>query len=222
MEIKHLPLGMVNSYLIKEGDNLFLVDTGLPINRSKLLKLLAAEGIKPTDIKLVILTHGDPDHIGSGAFFQKSGAKIAIHEGDAAMCKTGKSNPNRQRKGSSGSKIMHKIMFKVLFPRLMKRYPVETFEPDILLTDGQNVEKFGLDAKVVYIPGHTKGSIGIFTQDHDFFSGDTLNNRRQPETAYIIENENLLAQSLEKIRQLDIKNVFPGHGTPFKMSELKF
>lgn len=222
MEIKHLPLGMVNSYLVKNGDKLFLVDTGLAMNREKLEKLLEAEGVKSGDIKLVILTHGDPDHTGNGAFFQKAGAKIAVHEADAAMCSTGKSNPDRKRKGSSFSKLMHKLMFKVLFPYFMKKYPFETFMPDIILSDGQDLKEFGFDAKVFHIPGHTPGSIGLLTPGRDFFCGDTVNNRKKPETANIIEDEDALASSLEKIRKLNIENVYPGHGTPFKMSELKF
>lgn len=221
MEIKHLSLGMVNTYLIKNRNDLFLVDTGLAMNRAKLEKLLTKEGIKPGDIKMVFLTHGDMDHTGNGAFFQKSGAKIAIHSEDADMCRTGKSNPNRKRKGSPFSKLTHKIMFKVLFPRLMKRHPFETFEPDIILSEGQDLKDYGFDAKVFHIPGHTKGSIGILTSDHDFFSGDTMNNRKKPETANIIEDETALAQSLEKIRKLDINNVYPGHGTPFKMTNLQ-
>lgn len=222
MEIKHLSLGMVNTYLVKNGNDLFLVDTGLAMNRAKLEKLLEAEGIKPGDIKLVILTHGDPDHTGNGAYFQRSGAKIAVHKADAEMCKTGKSNPDRKRKGSSFSKLLNKFMFKVVFKTFMKRFPVESFEPDIILSDGQDLKDYGFDAKVLHIPGHTKGSIGLLTSDHDFFCGDTMNNRKKPETASIIEDETALTTSLEKIRKLNIRNVYPGHGRPFNRTELKF
>jgi len=64
--------------------------------------------------------------------------------------------------------------------------------------------------------------MGILTAEGDFFSGDKLINREQPMTAYIIENETLFSASLEKIKSLSIRNVYPGHGKPFQMSELKF
>lgn len=222
MEIKHLALGMVNAYLIKTGDDVFLIDSGLSMNRSKLKKLLSAEGIKPGNIKFIIITHGDIDHIGNCAYFQKSGVKIAIHQDDIEMCRTGKSDSDRKRKGNLFTRLLHKLLFTVVYPPVLRRYPCETFEPDILLSDGQNLKNYGLDASIFHIPGHTKGSIGILTADHDFFSGDTIINRKKPETAYIIDDEMTLKSSIEKIRNLKIRNVYPGHGMPFAMSALEF
>lgn len=222
MEIKHLSLGMVNSYLVKNGKDFFLIDTGLSMKCAELVRLLIEQDVRPNDIKLVILTHGDFDHTGNGAYFQQSGAKIAIHKSDADMCRTGKSISNRKRKGSFFSKILHKIMFNVLFPILMKKHPFETFEPDIILSDGEDLSKYGFEAKVIHLPGHTKGSIGLLTPEHNLFSGDTLNNRKRPETAHIIEDEEAFAASLEKIRKLDINTVYPGHGKPFNRIELEF
>jgi glyoxylase-like metal-dependent hydrolase (beta-lactamase superfamily II) len=40
----------------------------------------------------------------------------------------------------------------------------EKFKPDLYLTDGQNMNAYGLDAQILHIPGHTKGSIGILTE----------------------------------------------------------
>jgi glyoxylase-like metal-dependent hydrolase (beta-lactamase superfamily II) len=60
----------VSSYtclLIDTGKYKVLVDTGagnLGQNTEKLLQNLKYEGIEPEEIKLVILTHGHPDHIG--------------------------------------------------------------------------------------------------------------------------------------------------------------
>ena len=105
---------------------------------------------------------------------------------------------------------------------MMKKFPLEAFEPDIILSDGQDFDNIGLNAKVIHIPGHSMGSIGILTADGDFFSGDTINNRKKPTIADIVENETALAVSIEKIKTLNIKNVFPGHGKPFSRSEMKF
>jgi glyoxylase-like metal-dependent hydrolase (beta-lactamase superfamily II) len=104
----------------------------------------------------------------------------------------------------------------------MKKFPPEPFEPDIILHDGYDLGTIGFDAKIIHIPGHTGGSIGILTSDSDFLSGDTISNRKKPAVADIIENETALAASLEKIRTLNIRNVYPGHGRPFSMAKLKF
>jgi glyoxylase-like metal-dependent hydrolase (beta-lactamase superfamily II) len=223
MEIKHLALGIGNVYLVKTANGLFLIDSGIAMSRSKLDQLLEQEGVNPADIKLVIITHGDLDHIGNCAYLQrKYGLKIAIHADDADLCRTGKGIPNRKRKSSLIQKMIRPIVFGLIYKSAMKKFPLETFEPDIILADGQDFSDIGFDAKVVHIPGHSKGSVGILTGGGDFFSGDTINNSKKPTVAHIIQDEAALAQSLEKIRALNIRNVYPGHGKPFAMVDLKF
>jgi len=223
VEIKHLELGIVNAYIVKNKNEYFLIDTGLAMSRSKLEKALEQEGVKPGNIKLVIITHGDIDHTGNCAYLQKKyGLKIAVNEADAKQCRTGKLNSSRKRKASKLAKIISYIRLFLFVKPMMKKYPYEIFEPDIIISDRQDFGNIGFNAKAVYIPGHTMGSIGILTNEGDFFSGDTILNRKQPTTANIIENETMLAESLEKIRTLNIRNVYPGHGKPFQISELKF
>lgn len=223
MEIRHLSLGMVNAYLIKTAQGIILVDTGLAMGRSKFEQALAKEGVKPGEIKLVIATHGDLDHIGNCAYLQKKyGLKIAVHDGDADLCRTGKRISNRKRKSSMLSRIRWSILNALLIKPLMKKFPLEPFEPDIILYDGYDFGNIGFEAKVIHIPGHTCGSIGILTADGDFLSGDTLSNRKKPSVADIVEDETALSTSLEKIRSLKIRNVYPGHGKPFSMTELIF
>jgi glyoxylase-like metal-dependent hydrolase (beta-lactamase superfamily II) len=94
------------------------------------------------------------------------------------------------------------------------------FKPDIFLQDGQGLHEYGLNARVVHIPGHTKGSIAILTDQGDLFSGDTLVNMRKPQAATIIENEDELKKSIEKLQTLNIRKVYPGHGRPFLMESL--
>jgi len=222
MEIKHLALGIVNVYLVMTGQGHFLIDTGFAMDRSKLENALKQEGVNPFEIKLVIITHGDLDHIGNCAYLQKKyGLKIAVHQADAYLCKTGKTILHRKRKSSTFSKLIRYVKFALLYKPMMKKFPLEAFEPDLILSDGQDLRNIGFDAKVVHIPGHSMGSIGILTADGDFFSGDTINNRKKPTVADIVENETALAASLEKIRTLNIRNVYPSHGKPFPMKEMK-
>ena len=222
MEIKHLSLGMVNAYLVITGKNIFLIDTGFAMTRSKLENALEMQGIKPGDIKLVIITHGDMDHIGNCAYLQKKyELKVAVHKADAWLCTSGKSIQNRKRIESFLSKIKSSFFRTLVVKPLIKKFPLEAFEPDMILSDGQDLKNEGFDAKIIHIPGHSKGSIGILTSEGDFFSGDTINNRKKPTVANIVENETELANSLEKIKALNIQTIYPGHGTPFLRTELK-
>jgi len=94
------------------------------------------------------------------------------------------------------------------------------FEPNILLEDGQTLEAYGLSAKVIHTPGHTPGSITLLTSDSALIVGDTFSNRRKPQSASIIENDEELQKSLLRIKDLKAQMVYPGHGNPFPFEDL--
>ena len=92
----------------------------------------------------------------------------------------------------------------------------------MILSDAQDFGTIGFAARVVCIPGHTKGSIGILTAEGNFFRGNTINCREKHGVADAVENENQLAESLVKILKLSTRNISPGHGNRFPMADLKF
>jgi glyoxylase-like metal-dependent hydrolase (beta-lactamase superfamily II) len=94
------------------------------------------------------------------------------------------------------------------------------FQPDILLEDGQLLTEYGLAAKVLYTPGHTKGSIAILTDNGRLFIGDTLSNRTRPAYSPFIENEQELHDSLVILKRTNSRMVYPGHGRPFSFEAL--
>lgn len=69
---RYVPAGKTASsimtFLIKLSDQIILVDTGLGNNASGLPDGLAAAGVKPEDITMVLLTHYHGDHIGGLAW----------------------------------------------------------------------------------------------------------------------------------------------------------
>ena len=91
----------------------------------------------------------------------------------------------------------------------------DRFSPDLLLEDKQSLAEFGFDATVHHLPGHSKGSIGLLSADGDFFCGDLLTNVSIPKRSELISNPEDYSKSLETIQSLDLRNVYPGHGTPF-------
>lgn len=71
----------VCAYLVtsKTGRHV-LIDSGETDQIETLVGMLAGQNVKPGDIEMVICTHEHGDHAGGAAFFQKHGAKIAMHE----------------------------------------------------------------------------------------------------------------------------------------------
>ena len=89
------------------------------------------------------------------------------------------------------------------------------------LADGQSLKEYGSDAVIHHVPGHTAGSIAILTPEGDLFVGDTVFHFAGPETAIFIQNKKELRESLYRLKTLDAKTVYPGHGRPFPMDQLK-
>jgi len=144
----------VNCYLVKASAGYILIDTGFARRRSDLTS-------NPGDLKLIVITHGHLDHNGNTAYLRENyGAKIAMHSGDAGMAENGD-----MFWGLGGLTVfLARIMMYLL---RVSRF--DKFKPDIYLDDGQDLTEYGLDAKVIHIPGHSKGSIGLLTADGDLF-----------------------------------------------------
>jgi hydroxyacylglutathione hydrolase len=187
----------------------------LPQQWAKLDKELMSAGCLPGRLKLVIITHGDWDHTGNCAMLQeKYKARIAMHSADAFMAE---GYVFLKRKIRTLSRRIF-FMFRMLMMKLRKnKIGFMKFKPDILLANGQDMGEYGFNAKIIHIPGHTKGSIGILTAEGDLFAGDTFVNRKRPDSAEIIENLQELENSIDMLKKMNIKMVYPGHGKPFMM-----
>jgi hydroxyacylglutathione hydrolase len=213
-DVKIIELTFVNAFLVKSSEDFILIDTGLGMFWQKLESELISAGCLPKKLKLVIITHGDQDHVGNCAVLQqKYGCKIAMHASDVLMAEKGVRLKRKVR--TTKAKIF-------MFIRRLRRrkIPFDTFRPDIFLTDDQRLDEYGLQASVIHIPGHTKGSIGILTDEGSFFAGDIFVNRKQPDLATYIENSSELKSSYARLKKLSIKTVYPGHGKPFEMKEI--
>ena len=213
-DIKIIELTFVNAFLVKVNEGFILIDTGLSMHWEKLDSELILAGCLSDKLKLIILTHGDFDHTGNCVKLQeKYKCRIAMHKDDSFMVENGLSLKRKTR-------TLQAMLFSLIRKLFRKKFAFDKFIPDIYLTDGQNLNEYGFNAKVVHIPGHTKGSIGILTGDGDLFAGDTFTNRRKPEVANYIENSLDLENSINRLKKMDIKMIYPGHGKPFEFEQI--
>lgn len=208
----------VPCFLINTHDGFIMIDTGDSSDLQNLKKELDLAGIKPGNLKLILLTHGDFDHSGNAAFLQHNyGVKIAMHIDDSQMVLSGDMQINRKTKPDRISNFGKIIIF--ISSYLAKLAKFNTFIPDIYVEDGFDLSEYGFDAQVVHLPGHSKGSIGILTTSGDLFCGDLLMNMFKPDLHFTIDDLSSLNNSIEKLKGLKIKTVYPGHGKPFPMSK---
>jgi hydroxyacylglutathione hydrolase len=212
LEIQTINLAGVNCYLVKTGADYMLIDTGFKNKRADLDKELERAGCQPGNLKLIVITHGDFDHTGNGAYLrEKYSTKIAMHQDDAGMVEHGDMLWNRK------SNLLTKILFSLPFFKLSVS---DRFTPDILVEDGDDLSGYGYDAQVLHIPGHSKGSIGILSADGDLFCGDLFMNSDKPGFSNIYIESPVANASLEKLKSFAIKTVYPGHGKPFSLDSL--
>lgn len=214
-ELKNISFGGVNCYLLTTNTGFVLIDTGFSKSRVDVERELENAGCTPETLKLILLTHGDFDHSGNAAYLrERYSVKIAMHIEDEGMVEKGDLFYNR--KANFLMRMMGKIMLFFLRGGLKKN---ERFTPDLHFDDGYNLSEYGLDATVLYVPGHSKGSIGILTNNGDLFCGDLLENTKKPAKNSLIADKKAFNESVEKLKGLKIGTVYPGHGEPFPMEQ---
>ncbi len=215
-ETRAINLGGVNSYLVEAGDGFILIDTGFSTSRAQLERELERAGCTPGRLKLVVLTHGDHDHAGNGAYLrEKYGAPIAMHSADSGMVERGDMTWNRKARPDKYS-LSFKIVGSIV-SFFVRSTRFDSFTPDLTIDEGFDLSEYGLDARVLHIPGHSKGSIGVLTAGGDLFCGDLIYNIVRPGFPVSIDDLADYDGSIEKLRWLRIGTVYPGHGKPFPM-----
>jgi glyoxylase-like metal-dependent hydrolase (beta-lactamase superfamily II) len=202
----------VNCYLVRTDEGHFLIDSGMPNKRRFIEEELMRRDCLPGRLKLIIITHGDKDHCGNGAYLRREyGAKIAMHSDDSGMVQYGNMFWNRGRPNR---------LVRLVLGRLLGLRRSDRFEPDLWVGDGYDLSQHGFDGKIIHLPGHSRGSIGVLTRDGDLFCGDLLANTNKPAIGTIVDDPIAAEASVRKLRGMGIRTVYPGHGKPFLMKAL--
>ena len=94
------------------------------------------------------------------------------------------------------------------------------YDIDLKLNNNQIIKKYGLQLKIISLPGHTNGSIGIIYKDY-LFAGDALVNRKKhPQIAYQNQDNREALNSYYKITELSPKIIFIGHDKKITIDNL--
>src|SRR4029078_1546729 len=79
---------LVNSYLVADATGVTLIDARLPGYWKQLPGELAAMGRSMDDVRGVVLTHGDTDHVGFAERFRRErGVPVYVQPADAARAR---------------------------------------------------------------------------------------------------------------------------------------
>jgi glyoxylase-like metal-dependent hydrolase (beta-lactamase superfamily II) len=200
------PESVLNLTLIVDAynDNT-LVDAGLPDQMEAISAALVEAGIGVGDLRRIIFTHQDLDHVGSGAaLVRQSGARVLAHSADAPYIE--------------GSLRLLKPSPEMLEQRPQMREVLERLEPvgiDEYVEDGTRLDLAG-GTKVFSTPGHTPGHISLYLERSKvLIAGDALRAERGtlngPNPSMTLEMRTAI-QSIRRLADLEIDTIVCYHG----------
>lgn len=203
IRVRRVRCGNGNCYIVSENESAVLIDTCKFNSADKLLNIC-----KPYNIRLILLTHGHFDHAQNAALLSKElGAPTAMHRADVGLLADNFS----QTLSSSG--VLGRIVLKASLGSFgSERIPA--FTPDVLLGEGDTLDGYGVHARILHLPGHTDGSIGVDVGGEHLFVGDALMNMFYPTTSMIFHNREEMLKSAERISALGKRTIYFGHGKP--------
>jgi len=206
-EVHQITIRSTNIFLIVE-EKLTLVDTGFCGSAGKIADYINRLGRSIKELGLIIITHNHLDHVGGLPELRKmTPAKVAVGKADLSESESGLPYPRCYLK------LMH-IPPIAIFRPLVYAKPSEV---DIHLVGGEVLSPLsGLE--VIQTPGHTPGSISLFSPKKKLLIvGDTLNNRlkalRLPPKD-ISSNLPQAIDSVKRLAQIDFDILCCGHGKP--------
>src|ERR671914_3052027 len=198
--------GFLNLTLILDEQNgNTLVDAGLPGQAKAIGAALVGAGIGVRDLRRIIFTHQDLDHVGSGAaLVRQSGARVLAHSADAPHI--------------DGSLRLLKPSPEMLEQRPQMREVLERLEPvgvDEHLEDGERLDLAG-GIRVIFTPGHTPGHLSLYLERPKVLvAGDALtaegSHLTGPNPSMTLEMGTAL-QSLRRLADLEIDTIVCYHG----------
>lgn len=211
-----IPLRAANSYLVM-GNKTIIVDTGDPGYSQKILQAMQAHDIKKSDVSMILLTHGHIDHFGSVYELKRQlDVPVAIHKIDEPYLLSGTQAPLYPT--HAGARLIKAIGRDL---QVNKRYDLQA---DIVFEEELDLNKYGVDARVVATPGHTLGSASLVMPDGKAVVGDLLVRRylffgkagRPP----FLHDKTRHTESVQKLLAMGVVEFLPGHGSAISLQEL--
>jgi glyoxylase-like metal-dependent hydrolase (beta-lactamase superfamily II) len=198
--------GFLNPTLIVDDENgSTLVDAGLPGQAEAIGAALGEAGVGVRDLRRIIFTHQDLDHIGSGAaLVRQSGARVLAHPADTPYIE--------------GDLRPLKVTPEMLERRPQMREVLERLEPisvDEHQEDGERLYPAS-GIRVIFTPGHTPGHISLYLERPKVLvAGDALTaedgHLNGPNPSMTLDMRQAM-QSIRRLAALQIEMIVCYHG----------
>lgn len=194
-----------NSGIIFTENSAIFIDSGMRISSGEYIWDFASKIYPKKKNIYLILTHHHSDHSFGMKVFKDKGAKIIAHKKTDDFLKDDKGKYKQfvLNKFFKNPEIGEKILGDVhIFPA------DQQIEEDTLLTIDD------VEINLFMTPGHTESDISVYhKKSKTLFAGDTIYESSPPNTRF--GNYDMWVQwkkELEKLKEIDINYICPGHG----------
>ncbi|MCR2809817.1 MULTISPECIES: MBL fold metallo-hydrolase [unclassified Microbacterium] len=209
---------VVAAYLVDAPEGITLIDAGLPGHWRNLRAELTAMGRSIEEVRGVVLTHGDSDHIGFAERLREAhGVPVYVHAADADRARGGDKPKLTMGPMRLGATVRF-FAYALRKGGMRTHYLTEVVE----VNDGEVLPLPGAPV-VIGLPGHSPGSIAVHVPFADaLFVGDALTTRHvltgrtgmQP--APFTDEPSRALESLGRLATVAAGWVLPGHGAPWQ------
>lgn len=213
---------IVNNFLVQTDKGYILIDTGYENGFARFRRKLQKLKIQPSEIKFIFLTHAHDDHAGFlNKVLEITNAKVILHPKAIERLKRGQ---NSFEGGCSNRLAYLFCLLLTLFGKGEHKFPPikDEYLNRLIPIDSHEFRDLNLPIQIIETPGHTADHISLF-KDNILFCGDATMNGFPSIKRNIIWIENLrdYKTSWKKIIALNPGKIYPSHGKPFDVSDMK-
>ncbi|HIQ06120.1 MAG TPA: MBL fold metallo-hydrolase [Anaerolineae bacterium] len=198
----------VNVYVWDAGNGLTLIDCGMPWHAKKILAFVQSLEHQPGDVRRILVTHGDIDHVGAlAALKAATGAMVICHAAEKGLIE----GADRRRLARSPLGVL----LTPIHPLITRVLGYKPARVDEVVIDGHVlIEGF----RVVHAPGHTPGQMTLYHPERRLlFTGDALVNfggRLGTSVGLFTPQPDIALKSIRRLAKLDVEVACFGHGPP--------
>lgn len=201
-----------------------IVDTGVTASAAGVPEALERIGRRIEDVRWILLTHGHIDHVGGAhALWEATGrrAKVVVSATDAHFLRSRRAHVD-EALALRGPFVDAAALEAAKSAEALEAISGE-MEPSLVVDDGDVLDLGGVSARVVSLPGHTRGAVAYVVDGH-VFVGDAAQCYGAASGFPGYEDPDAYRASLEKVLALEPDHLYLGHpyrradGTPFPVA----
>jgi len=208
LHVLRVPFGQIFTavYLLEGRRSLGLIDSGFLTSPKELIVPYVRQ-IKrqPQEIAFIALTHWHGDHVdGSRALKRLYGSRVAIHTDGVR----GVEEPSPESAETYGELYTPEERESVL-----RSKPEVPLKVDVALKEGDVLQLGDRSLRVLYTPGHVKGSICLYEDEGRLlFTGDSVQSwGPNPDGGPFYNDLGAYRASVKRLMELGPKTVFAAH-----------